>query len=278
MAEGIKVFFSYSHKDEQLRDELAKHLTSMRRQGVIADWHDRKITAGNEWAGEIDEHLNTAQIILLLISSDFLASDYCYDIELKRALERHETGDARVIPVILRSVDWRGEAFGKLNALPKDAKPVTSWSNIDEAFVDIARGLRAVIDERKKHQATSTGIKYKTHIVDQFHRGDFVTISEAITAAKPGDRILVRPGLYNEGLVINKPLEIVGDGPLDEIVIQTSDQHGVWFRTTRGRIANLTLRQTRGALWFGIDITQGRLELDDCDITSVGIACVEAVS
>ncbi len=116
---GVEIFFSYSHKDEMLRDELAKHLSIMKRQGIIDAWHDRAITAGSEWAGEIDTHLNSAQIILLLISADFLASDYCYDIELKRAMECHEVGKAQVIPIILKPVDWYGAPFGKLQALPK---------------------------------------------------------------------------------------------------------------------------------------------------------------
>ena len=113
---------------------------------MIDNWHDRQISAGNEWANEIDEHLNTACIILLLISADFLASDYCYDVEMKRALERDTAGEARVIPVILRSVDWQNASFGKLQALPKDGTPVTSWNNQDEAFTDIARGIRAAIE------------------------------------------------------------------------------------------------------------------------------------
>jgi hypothetical protein len=91
-------------------------------------------------------HLESANIILLLVSSDFLASDYCYDIELKRALERHERNQARVIPVILRSVDWHDSTFGKLSALPKDGKAITSWQDEDEAFTDVVKGLRRVID------------------------------------------------------------------------------------------------------------------------------------
>lgn len=142
-----KVFFSYSHKDEELRDELEKHLSILKRQGVIAGWHDRKIGVGREWADEIDKHLNTADVILLLISADFMASDYCYDIEMKRALERHEAGEARVIPVILRPVDWRGAPFGKLQALPTDAQPVTKWSNRDEAFKNVAQGIRVAVKE-----------------------------------------------------------------------------------------------------------------------------------
>jgi hypothetical protein len=146
-AKPIGIFYSYSHKDEELRDELEKHLSILKRQGVITGWHDRRIGAGKEWKGEIDTHLNTAHVILLLISADFLASDYCYDVEMKRAMERHEAGEARVIPVILRPVDWEGAPFGKLQALPTDAKPVTEWPNRDKAFWDVARRIRAAVEE-----------------------------------------------------------------------------------------------------------------------------------
>jgi len=143
----IEVFFSYAHEDEELKDELVKHLSILKRQGVITDWHDREITAGTEWAAEIDTHLNTASVILLLISSDFLASDYCYDIELTRAMERHATREARVIPVILREVDWKGAVFGKLQSLPRNAEPITNWPNRDAAFADVVRGIRKVMEE-----------------------------------------------------------------------------------------------------------------------------------
>lgn len=144
---GLGLFFSYSHKDERLRDKLAEHLRALERQQVISTWHDRRISAGTEWAGQIDNHLNTANIILLLVSAAFLNSDYCYDIELQRALERHAAGEARVIPVILRPCDWTHTAFAKLQALPADGKPVTTWSNRDEAFLNITQGIRRVAQE-----------------------------------------------------------------------------------------------------------------------------------
>ncbi len=143
----IEVFYSYSHKDEELRDQLETHLSTVKRLGLIKSWHDRKIGPGEEWAREIDTRLKTAHIILLLISADFLASDYCYLNEMQQALERHEEGTARVIPIILREVDLQGTPFSKLQALPKNAKPVTSWSNRDEAFADIAIGIRIAIEE-----------------------------------------------------------------------------------------------------------------------------------
>ncbi|MBN4001787.1 GUN4 domain-containing protein [Nostoc sp. LPT] len=151
---SLQLFFSYSHKDEALRDELAKHLTILEWQGVISSWHDRKILPGEEWDYQINDNLNTADIILLLISSDFLFSKYCWDVEVKKAIERHHAGEACVIPVILRSVDWSGAPFAKLQALPKNAEPVVSrnWHNQDEAFTDVAKGIRAAAEKLKKEK------------------------------------------------------------------------------------------------------------------------------
>src|SRR5512135_3071715 len=139
----VEVFYSYAHEDEPLLDELLKHLGILKRLGVIRGWHDRKITAGTEWKGQIDERLDAAGVILLLVSPDFIASDYCYDQEMTRALERHDKGEARVIPVIPRPVDnWQAAPFAKLVAAPTDRRPVTSWPNRDEAFSDVAGHIR----------------------------------------------------------------------------------------------------------------------------------------
>ena len=145
----LVVFASYSHKDEAFHDELAKHLKPLEREGVIRPWHDRKITAGREFGTAIDNVLEKAEIILLLISPDFVASDYCWSREMERAMERHESDEARVVPVILRPVDRNNTPFGKLLALPTDGKPVTSWPNHDDGFLDIAKGIRRVAEELK---------------------------------------------------------------------------------------------------------------------------------
>jgi len=118
-----KIFFSYSHHDERDRDLLETHLAALRREGVIETWHDRRILAGRDWSGEISEHLESADIILLLISPYFIASDYCFDLEMKRALERHEAGEAVVVPVIIEHCDWHKLPFGKLQAIPTDGRP-----------------------------------------------------------------------------------------------------------------------------------------------------------
>jgi hypothetical protein len=144
----IEVVSSYSHLDEALRDELDRHLSVLKRRGVIRSWYDRDIDAGQEFAIEIDQHLNAAHIILLHVSVDFIASDYCYGVEMKRAMERHDAGQAQVIPVILRACDWKDAPFGKLKALPKDGKPATSWNNRDEAFTDVAIGVRKAVENQ----------------------------------------------------------------------------------------------------------------------------------
>jgi len=145
-ASAVKVFFSYAHEDEKMRNALEAQLAILQRQGKISAWHDRKISAGREWAGTISAELEAADVILLLVSSAFIASDYCYDIEMKRALERHETGSAVVVPVILRPTAWEGAPFSKLQALPTDARPISKWSNRDEAFANVAAGLKAVVE------------------------------------------------------------------------------------------------------------------------------------
>jgi serine/threonine protein kinase len=146
---GIKVFFSYSHKDKKLRSELEKYLNHLKRQQLIIGWHDGEIGAGKEWAQEINQHLSEAHIILLLISQDFMTSDYCYDIEMQKALERHESGEAQVIPIILRPAIWENSPIGKLQALPTGARPIIMWSNKELAFMDVAKGIQKAIDKLK---------------------------------------------------------------------------------------------------------------------------------
>lgn len=139
------VFFSYSHADEALRDRLESHLSLLKREGSIEAWHDRRIVPGDEGDREIDEAIKRADVILLLVSSDFINSNYCYDIELAEAMRRHTTGEARVIPIILRHCDWKSAPFGKLQALPKNAKPIATWNDLDEAFLDVVTGIRSAL-------------------------------------------------------------------------------------------------------------------------------------
>ena len=145
MGPSVDLFFAYSHRDEAHRDALETHLTNLRRQGLIRTWHDRRIQAGQDWSGTIHEHLGQAGIVLLLVSADFIASDYCYHTEMKQALEQRKMGRTQVVPVILRACDWNHPPLGALQALPRDALPVTSWSNADEAWLNVAEGIRKII-------------------------------------------------------------------------------------------------------------------------------------
>ncbi len=144
---SMEVFCCYARKDQSLLKKLIVHLMPLQRQGLISVWNDMNISPGAVWEAEVSKHLNTAQVVLLLISPDFMASEYCYDIEMQRALERHDVGEARVIPILLRPVDWLHTPFGKLQALPPNAKPATTWSDRDQAFLEIALGVRQTIEE-----------------------------------------------------------------------------------------------------------------------------------
>jgi TIR domain len=143
----VEVFCSYAHEDEAWLHKLGKHLSLLKRQGLISLWYDRLISPGTDWAKSIDTHLETASVILLLVSADFFTSDYCYGIEMKRALERQKAGKAQVIPILVRPVDWKNAPFGHLQTLPTDAKPLSTWRNKDTALADIAAGIRRMIED-----------------------------------------------------------------------------------------------------------------------------------
>ncbi|MGD1940987.1 MAG: COR domain-containing protein [Leptolyngbyaceae cyanobacterium] len=148
-SDALRLFYSYSHKDDLLREQLDTHLKLLQRQGLIQPWHDRRILPGDEWASEIDDNLNRADIILLLVSADFIASNYCYEIEMERAMELHKTGEARVIPIILRPVDWRGTPFNTLSWLPQNGEPVTTWGDRDAAWLNVETGIKDAIAAMK---------------------------------------------------------------------------------------------------------------------------------
>jgi hypothetical protein len=143
MKRTIEVFICYSSEDEQMLQELMKQLKVLQQQGVITIWHQRSIKAGTEWKREIDLHLNQAELILLLISPDFMNSDYCYSVEMMRAMQRHRQGDACVIPIILRPVHWQGAPFAELQVLPKGAIPIANekWHHPDDAYYNVVEGI-----------------------------------------------------------------------------------------------------------------------------------------
>ncbi|EKN6025298.1 toll/interleukin-1 receptor domain-containing protein [Yersinia enterocolitica] len=143
----IKVFISYSHKDEEFKESLVEHLSALKRNSTINSWDDRKILAGQDWKNEISENLKESEIILFLISPSFIASDYCMNIEFLTAIQMHDDGCAILIPIIVRPSDLESTQFSSFQAVPKDAIPVITWTHQDEAWVDVIRSIKKSIIE-----------------------------------------------------------------------------------------------------------------------------------
>src|SRR5215469_9217317 len=156
----VNIFFCYAREDEALLNKLKTHLRSLQWEGLIEVWHDCNISPGTEWEQEISKHLNAAQIILLLVSPSFMNSDYAYSIEMKRAVERHERKEARVIPVILEHVYWQVDPLNKLQALPTDGEPVMSarWHSLNEALFNVTEGIRKVVEQLTERHAPALPI------------------------------------------------------------------------------------------------------------------------
>lgn len=148
--EGLPVFLSYANEDEKFRDELEKHLSALIRQKIISAWHDRKLFGGENWDIRIKEQLATTKLFLFLVSADFLASDYCMNIELQYANRRSLEGFASLVPIIVRSADWEETLLGQYQALPEKAKAVTIWENRDEAWTSVAKGIRRLVRELRQ--------------------------------------------------------------------------------------------------------------------------------
>jgi TIR domain len=187
MSTGIEVFFSYAREDEELCKKLEKHLSQLKRPGTINTWHDRNIHAGSEREREINAHLNTAQIILLLISPDFMASDYCCNVEMKRAIERHKRGEARVIPILLRPALWEDTPLHQLQVLPTNGRPITNWQQ-DKAFVHIAEEIKKVVQklqEQPKSQEGKLQEKSTAALSPQNKRTDHQSVASPAQNKKP---------------------------------------------------------------------------------------------
>lgn len=144
-AKPVDLFYSYAHEDEVERDELDAHLALLKRRGVIRTWHDRAVEPGASWRPAIDAHLETADVILFLVSKSFFASDFIWEQEMPRALARHTAGEAAVVPIIVKPVDLEDAPFGGVQTLPTDRRPVTTWANRDEAWVDVVQGIRRAV-------------------------------------------------------------------------------------------------------------------------------------
>lgn len=219
----ISIFYSYSHSDEAFRERLEKSLSSLRKDGLINEWHDRKIKAGDEWEDEIDKYLNEAKIVLFLISPDFIHSDYCMGVEVKRAIERHWERRCRIIPVILKPADWSQTEFHSFQALPKDAKPIVSWKNQDDAFSDIAAGIQKVckniVDWENSYRRASVGDWTETEgtmIVKE--TGQKMLINTYLEVVeKNQDLVIVQSRATLNGVPQTTPtMEIPLDSPIDD--------------------------------------------------------------
>jgi TIR domain len=210
----IEVFYSYTRKDERLQSQLDAHLSLLKHEGIINIWHKREISAGAEWRQEVDTHINSAQIILLLVTPDFLASDYAYGAEMTRAMERHERGEASVIPIILRPVDWQGAPFAKLQVLPRDGKPVTTWADRDEAFVDIARSIRLICEELIAADAPLIEIIQDSTVPDQQIQLVYKLREVFVKSGVPGVTFVERDDFRLLKLSLDDPIRcVVIEGP-----------------------------------------------------------------
>lgn len=142
----MKAFISYSHKDDMALERLHTHMAVLRHDRKVEAWFDREILAGGDLNAEIDEHLESCGLFLLLVSPDFLASDYCVGREMERALERHHAGEAQVVPIIVEPCDWKSTLLRNLKALPRDGKPISEWTNENNAYIDVIKELRRVLE------------------------------------------------------------------------------------------------------------------------------------
>ena len=142
-----RIFYSYSHRDADLRDRLGTYLAPLKYQNKIEEWHDRRIEPGAEWAKGISAQLASAQLILLLVSADFLASDYFFGVEMETALARLKRGQVKVVPMLLKPCLWQESRFSELQIIPRDGKAVTSWPSAEEAFTQVATEIRTLVSE-----------------------------------------------------------------------------------------------------------------------------------
>jgi F-box protein 11 len=214
--------------------------------------------------GDQSERLNKLLVSAFPTFADLKRlTQYNLEVQLDAIVGNSNTTDAA-----FELVNW-AVAHGRLDDLIRGAVKENPDRQDLRAFAQ-----EVGVNTDPAISADSRAAHYRVWIVDSLHRGDFPTIAEAITAASAGDRIEVRPGTYDEGLVIDKPLELVGVGDRDSIVVQATGKPVIVFRTSAGRVQNLTLRQRGGGEWFGVDIGQGHLELDNCDIQSASRAGV----
>jgi uncharacterized protein YjbI with pentapeptide repeats len=269
----IRIFLCYAHEDEMMLNKLKKYLQPLQRQGAIDVWHDRDISAGTEWEHEINEYLKSADIVLLLISPDFMDSDYCYSLEMKQAIERHERGETHVIPILLRPVYWQGAPFAKLQALPRDAKPVITWPNQDLAFIDIAKNINEVvkqISEKSSVESSNSSISLEGAI----EKNDKAANVEHLDLLKQGVSIWNKWRQNHRGIHLDLSQTNLSDANLSGADLSGADLSGAFLMGANFRLADLSnadlsnadLRQTNlsdanlnGANLSGADLSRAML-------------------
>jgi parallel beta-helix repeat protein len=297
----------------QFRERLSAEVRVQTGEEFLIFQDRNDIAWGQNWQQRLDEALDAVTLLLVIITPSFFRSPACRaEVERFLARERELGREDLILPVYYVSApelddpirrdadelaqvlasrqyaDWRELRFEPFTS-PTVRKAVarlatrirdTAWhpsagpsSRLSEPM------LEGTPQSHSTEPISSVSLTAKTepptHVVDFYERGDFATVGAAVAAAQPGDRIRVRPGLYHEELVIDKPLEILGDGPVNDIVIEADGTYALLFRASIGRVANLTLRQAGDTgKWGCVEIAQGRLELDGCDISSLTSTCV----
>jgi hypothetical protein len=257
---AIRVFISYSHKDADLLTQLHEHLSALQRQQLLDAWTDREIHAGGIIDAHVEEQIENAELYLLLVSSAFIQSAYCFEKEFSRACERQQAGKAIIVPIIIRECDWKIPELRQFKALPEDGKPVISrhWHSPDEAFANIAGGLRMLLErgpfsQSKRPVAAKSGkekfIPDEQHITEE-ERADLRKVADEIVerltaraATEPDDAVQKRKR-RNFGIVwsqLNEHFDTVEHG-LSSLPRQKFDQAKTWllqYRGGRGRCSNL---------------------------------------
>jgi hypothetical protein len=215
-----KVFISYSHKDELHREDLDEHLAMLQRSNVISVWHDRKLTAGDDWKQNIDENLEAADIILFLVSPSFLASPYCYDVEVKKAMEKHDEGSAKIISIILRPCDWMACDFSRFQAVPKDALAITLWPNKDSAWLDAINGIKNYISSFTPTIILQSGLVKESATIISKEVFEWLEDTEVVLTHRKVDKvklsdIYVSPDLEGEDINL-KDIKVFSSDKLHE--------------------------------------------------------------
>ncbi|GHO98871.1 hypothetical protein KSF_089190 [Reticulibacter mediterranei] len=199
---ALKIFYCYAHEDQAFRNELEKHLSPLKRLGRIIDWCDREIQPGADWKQDIDTHLNDADMVLLLVSPGFMASEYCYSVEMQRAITRHQTEGVHILPIILRPVHWEETILGSLQALPTGAKPITTWRRRDDAYWDVVNGITKVVKTLLAQQHRDEGCEHHSVVEASGERRESISVSPtkepALLSTHPQQHRVPQPSTHTK--------------------------------------------------------------------------------